>query len=194
MAENREIKKPSKDPLDRINAIINNSEYQDWIVANNRAEYGSEYCRHGLEHALDVARIAYELWLDSKGNPLAKEIVYAAALLHDIGYWSKFEELNCESNDHTDCECGCHEHDHEAEQETPAQVGAALAEDILFEAGYHPAMIAEIQKAILNMENSESREGLSVILRRANELSRPCFLCPMRENCGKKHKNARLVY
>lgn len=193
MTEEREIKKPSKDPLDRINGIINNPEFQDWIVANNQAEYGSEYCRHGLEHAFDVARIAYELWLDSKGNPLAKDIVYAAALLHDIGYWSKFENLH-EEHDNDDCDCGCHNHDHQKEeQETPAQVAAALAEDILFDAGYHPAVIAEIQKAILNME-TEKGEGLSVILRKANQLSRPCFLCPMRENCGKEHKNVRLVY
>ena len=188
MADVKEIKKPSKDPLDRINGIINNQEYQDWIIANNQAEYGSEYCRHGLEHAFDVARIAYELWLDNKGNPLAKDIVYAAGLLHDIGFWSKFEDLN-EHDD--DCDCGCH--DHNAEQETPFQIGAALAEDILFEAGYHPAVISEITKAILNMDN-DVKEGLSVILRKANELSRPCFICPMNDKCDKKNKNLRLVY
>ena len=192
MTEEKVIKKPSKDPLDRINAIINNPEYQDWIIANNQAEYGSEYCRHGLEHAFDVARIAYELWLDHKGNPLAKDIVYAAALLHDIGYWSKFEDLHHDDCEDDDCDCGCHGHDDE-QQETPFQVAASLAEDILFEAGYHPAMIGEIIKAILNMEK-DSKEGLSVILKKANELSRPCFICPMKEKCEKEPKNLRLVY
>lgn len=194
MEKNKEIKKPSKDPLDRINGIINNEEYQDWIVANNQAEYGSEYCRHGLEHALDVARISYELWLDNQGNPLAKDIVYAAGLLHDIGFWSKFENID----EHDDCDCGCHEHhnhEHEknAEPETPFQVGASLAEDILFDAGYHPAVIAEITKAIINME-TDAKEGLSVVLRKANELSRPCFVCPMKNKCDKNNKNLRLVY
>lgn len=189
MLKNREIKKPSKDPLDRINAIINNSEYQDWIIANNQAEYGSEYCRHGLEHAFDVARIAYELWLDHQGNPLARDIVYATALLHDIGYWSKFEALQDDSEEN----CCEHTADLNDNQETPFQTAAVLAEDILFDAGYHPAMIAEIQKAILNME-TDSKEGLSVILRRANELSRPCFICPMKNKCQKEPKNLRLVY
>jgi uncharacterized protein len=190
MSKAEDIKKPSKNPMDRVNAIICNQEYQDWIIANNQAEYGSEYCRHGLEHAFDVARIAYELWLDHQGNPVAKDIVYAAALLHDIGYWSKFEDL------HVD-ECDCHEHGDECdcggEQETPFQVAASLSEEILAEAGYHPAVIGEIIKAIRQMD-TDSKEGLSVILRRANELSRPCFLCPIQASCDREPKNTRLEY
>jgi uncharacterized protein len=182
MAETVEIKKPSKDPMDRVNAIINNKEFQDWIVANNQAEYGSQYCRHGLEHAFDVARIAYELWLDNSGNPVAKDIVYAAALLHDIGYWSKFEDLTENSAD-----------DEDIEEESPFVVAASLAEEILFSAGYHPAVITEILKAIKNMD-TDSKEGLSVILRKANEMSRPCFICPMVEKCSKEPKNKRLEY
>ena len=192
MAEAREIKKPSKDPMSRVNAIINHKEYQDWIIANNQAEYGSEYCRHGLEHAFDVARIAYELWLDHQGNPVAKDIVYAAALLHDIGYWSNFEDLH-EHGGH-DEDCDCHDHDCGCEEEESAfQVGASLAEEILLDAGYHPAVIGEIQKAIRNMDHIGA-DGLSAVLRRANELSRPCFLCPMRQKCAKEPKNLRLEY
>ncbi len=178
MAEMRKIQKPSRDPMTRVNAIINHPEFQDWIVANNQAEYGSEYCRHGLEHGFDVARIAYELWLDHEGNPVAKDIVYAAALLHDIGYWSKFEETDEEGLE---------------EPETPFEVAAVLAEEILLDAGYHPAVIEEIRKAIRNLDTGYG-EGLSAILRRANELSRPCFLCPMRESCTKEPKTKRLEY
>ena len=42
------------------------------------------FCRHDTTHFLDVARIAYIENLEN-GLGLAKEEIYAAALLHDIG-------------------------------------------------------------------------------------------------------------
>ncbi len=42
------------------------------------------YCRHGLEHLLDVARISYIQVLED-GLDYDENVLYAAALLHDIG-------------------------------------------------------------------------------------------------------------
>lgn len=159
------------DPLERINAILMHPDYQSWIIANNQAEIGREFCRHGVEHAFDVARIAYALWLDSGGNPVARDIIYAAALLHDVGKWQQYENP---------------EVDH-------AKAGAELAAGILAEVGYHPLVAAEITKAIAN-HRKPSEEGLSQVLYQADKLSRPCFLCPVAEKCNWKKKNARLVY
>ncbi len=166
MINQKEIKK-----MERVNALLFHDDYQYWIVENNKAEIGREFCRHGLEHALDVARIAYELWLDNGGNPVAKDIVYAAALMHDVGKWCEYDD---KSVDH-------------------AEIGAEMAESILEEVGYHPAVVAEIAKAIRGHRKAGG-EGLAGILYQADKLSRPCYLCPVAEKCNWKVKNEALVY
>ncbi len=171
MAEEQQEPRIIKNPVERINAIIQNPNYQSWIIANNQAEIGREFCRHGVEHAFDVARIAYGLWVDNGGNPVARDIVYAAALLHDVGRWMEYADPNV---------------DH-------AEAGADLAAGILAEVGYHPLVAEEILKAIRN-HRKESKEGLSQILYQADKLSRPCFLCPVIEQCKWKQKNQKLVY
>ena len=40
---------------------------------------------------MDVARIAYILSAD-RAYAVSKEIIYAAALLHDIGKWKQYED------------------------------------------------------------------------------------------------------
>lgn len=159
--------------MQRVNAILLHPSYQTWIIEINRAEQGRDFCRHGVEHALDVARIAYAMWLDNGGNPVAKDIVYAAALLHDVGRWQEYED---------------HTVDH-------AEAGAELAEPLLLEVGYHPAVVAEIVKAIkCHREGAEG--GLAQILYRADKLSRPCYLCPSRRKCRwtEEQKNQELLY
>ena len=156
MKENFSLEKA----MHRVNAILRHPTYQTWIIAINEAERGRDFCRHGLEHALDVARIAYALWLDAGGNPVAKDIVYAAALLHDVGRWQQYAEGGL---------------DH-------AEAGAKLAEPLLLEVGYHPQVTAEIVKAI-RLHSRGGGEGLSAVLYRADKLSRPCFLCSSRAKC-----------
>lgn len=157
----------------RVNAILRHPTYQTWIIAINEAERGRDFCRHGLEHALDVARIAYALWLDSGGNPVAKDIIYAAALLHDVGRWQQYADP---AVDH-------------------ATAGAELAEPLLLEVGYHPQVTAEIVKAI-RQHRTGGAEGLSQVLAQADKLSRPCFLCHSRQQCHwpAEKKNDGLLY
>jgi uncharacterized protein len=147
--------------MERVNLILQNPSYQTWIIAVNQAEMGRDFCRHGVEHALDVARIAYELWLDNGGNPVAKDIVYAAALLHDVGRWQEYQDPTV---------------DH-------AEASAELAEPLLLEVGYHPQVAAEIVKAI-RLHRKGASEGLAQVLYQADKLSRPCYLCGSRQKCS----------
>ncbi len=159
--------------MERVNAILRHPDYQSWIIANNQAEQGRDFCRHGLEHAFDVARIAYALWLDCGGNPVAKDIVYAAALLHDVGRWQQYADPDI---------------DH-------AEASAELAEPLLLAVGYHPEVAAEICKAVrLHRQGAEG--GLAQILSQADKMSRPCFLCPSRAKCAwpEQKKNVELIY
>ena len=94
-----------------------------------------------------------------------------AALLHDCGKWL---EYSGEFQDH-------------------AEASAQLAEEILLEVGFHPQVTQEIVKAVANHRTS-GNEGLSAILYQADKLSRPCFVCPVREKCKWEKKNEELVY
>lgn len=159
--------------MERVNAILHHPDYQGWIIANNQAEMGRDFCRHGVEHAFDVARIAYALWLDNGGNPVARDIVYAAALLHDVGRWQEYEDPTV---------------DH-------AEASAELAAPLLLEVGYHPMVADEIVKAV-RLHRKGASEGLAQVLHRADKLSRPCFLCPSRHKCKwpAEKKNDDLLY
>ena len=54
-------------------------------------ERDRQFCRHQMPHLLDVARIAYIRSLEN-GLGLKKEVIYAAAILHDIGKASQYTE------------------------------------------------------------------------------------------------------
>ena len=99
---------------------------------------------------MDVARITYILLLESDGlvsfcqdNNLsslqaAKEVVYAAGILHDIGRWRQYET----GEDHS-------------------IIGAEMAEEILGRAVFSPQEIRIITRAI--REHREQRQGMSLL-------------------------------
>lgn len=45
--------------MDRVDRIIYNDEYRRLMETVRNKETDRIFCRHGLEHCLDVARIAY---------------------------------------------------------------------------------------------------------------------------------------
>ena len=69
--------------MDRVNAILANEEYKDWMEQIRRSEKERRFCCHGIDHCLDVARIGMLMNLEEKLG-LEPELIYAAALLHDI--------------------------------------------------------------------------------------------------------------
>ena len=70
--------------MKRVNAIFRHSLYQTYYRRLEEAEQGRIFCRHQMTHLLDVARIAYIRSLE-EGLGLDREVIYAAAVLHDIG-------------------------------------------------------------------------------------------------------------
>ena len=71
-------------PLPRVNAIWNHPLFQRQYRALCDFERDRPFCRHDLSHLLDVARLA---WIENLERHLGfdRELVYAAALLHDVG-------------------------------------------------------------------------------------------------------------
>ena len=47
------------DSIDRVNAICNNSLFQEQLKAIAKDERDRKFCKHGMDHLLDVARLSY---------------------------------------------------------------------------------------------------------------------------------------
>ena len=70
--------------MDRVNQIWRHPVYQEHYKKIQELESERIFCRHTPEHFLDVARLMYIYALEEHLE-LSKELIYAAALLHDIG-------------------------------------------------------------------------------------------------------------
>ena len=70
--------------MERVNRILANETFKENMLHLQRLEKDRQYCRHGIDHLLDVARLAYIEDLE-KGLAIEKEIIYGTALLHDLG-------------------------------------------------------------------------------------------------------------
>ena len=70
--------------MDRVNRIWRHPVYQEHYKKIQELESERIFCRHTPEHFLDVARLMYIYALEEHLE-LSKELIYAAALLHDIG-------------------------------------------------------------------------------------------------------------
>jgi len=76
--------------MEQIQKILNHPLYQEQFKLLQDAEKDREFCRHTMEHFVDVARLMYIYTLEEKTN-VSKELIYAAALLHDIG---RYEQIS----------------------------------------------------------------------------------------------------
>ena len=152
--------------MSKINNIISNHDYRDYLQKNAREEANRPFCSHHFEHLLDVARLTYILILEEGSPFISREISYAAGLLHDIGRWYEYQT----------------EADH-------ALYSADLAEPILIEAGFDRSEVDLILDAIRQHRRKdgcrEHRSLLSSALERADGLSRLCFYCKSRTSCNK---------
>ena len=77
--------------MERANRICSHPLWKWHIEQLREAERERIFCRHGIEHLLDVARIAYIENLE-QGYGISQEIIYAAALLHDIGRFLQYSQ------------------------------------------------------------------------------------------------------
>ena len=140
--------------MDRVNAIYRNNEYKKLLHAISDREKDRQFCRHGLQHLLDVARIATIIALDGSID-IKRDVIYAAALMHDTG--------------------------RAVSDSAHAYYSAKLCVDILPSCGYSQEETALIADAVSN--HGEGKDGLAGILRRADRLSRICFECAQADKC-----------
>lgn len=82
--------------MKRVEILVNDTLYNQYLQ-RNKEEEGPQACQNDFRHHMDVARITYILVLEHNdlnyfikehnlsGRLAAKEVIYAAGLLHDIG-------------------------------------------------------------------------------------------------------------
>ena len=134
------------------------------------------FCRHDMNHFLDVARLMMILQLKEKwGVQYSDEIVYATALLHDIGRHLQYKK------------------------KIPHEIASAkIAAKILKDCAFTDSERDLIIEAILNHRNAEviGKQNLNSLLYRADKMSRPCFCCKAEPYCNwdKAKKNLQIKY
>ncbi|MBP0961829.1 MAG: HD domain-containing protein [Oscillospiraceae bacterium] len=155
--------------------ILKNRSYISLINNIESKERNRFFCRHGMEHLIAVARIAYIISLEEQSS-ISKDIIYAASLLHDIGRAEEYETGRSHN-----------------------EAGAEKAEAILRECDYSDNEIKEITEAIRTHGHDgypEKAAPLERLLCMADKLSRTCFNCPAHEECNwaDDKKNETLFY
>lgn len=148
--------------MELVDKILEHPKFIKYMKLNAKAEKKRKFCCHDIQHALDVARVAYIIVLENRYD-LSKEMIYAAALLHDIGKWRQYKEKL----------------DHAGE-------GAVLAQEILQDSGVNEQDTALITDAIRgHRSQDENSSVLSRVLYVSDKTCRMCFRCSMIEECNR---------
>lgn len=158
--------------MDKINEILQNDIFKLNMEKLEKLEENREFCRHGINHSLDVARIAYIMTLEN-GLDYSKDIIYAIALLHDIGRVMQYEK-------------GVSHH----------EGSVIIAEEILKDTSYDDEEISIIIEAIKNHRNKENASEFNKLIFKSDKLSRNCFMCKSYDECywGSNKKNNIINY
>lgn len=145
--------------MKRVRSLLEHPHYRRCLREIEQLERDRIYCRHGLPHLLDVARIATLLAADRQAD-YPRDVIYAAALLHDLGRLKQYTT-----------------------GQPHAQAGAAIAQDILQDTAFTQQEQAEILTAIGGHQNGGTSDSLTQLLYEADEASRMCFACPAADTC-----------
>lgn len=155
--------------MERVQKLTADSDYRRYLCVTAQHEIDRPYCHHDYSHLLAVARISWILCLERQLG-ISQSVVYAAALLHDLGRFAQYEDKRV---------------DHASES-------ARLAVPLLHKYGFTPGEIATIQAAISAHRQSPETltDPFSAILAEADDLSRSCHSCTARDGCYKFNRMA----
>ena len=158
--------------MERVNQICRHPLWKARMEQIQRAEVHRIFCRHDFAHCLDVARLAYIENLE-RGLFVPRELIYAAALLHDTG--RSMEDPGG----------------------IPHEQGSILlAKEILPGCGFDGEEERRILEAIGAHRNREAglKDHLGGLLYRADKRSRNCMACKAAKECNwsSEKKNSRI--
>ncbi|AGC67735.1 hypothetical protein Cst_c07300 [Thermoclostridium stercorarium subsp. stercorarium DSM 8532] len=158
--------------MNRIKKILHHKIYLDCLQKLKEFEKDREFCKHTLEHFIDVARIMYIMALENDDN-IDKELIYAAGLLHDVGRVKEYENG------------------------TPHNIaGLDIIRKIMNDAGFYENEINQVLNAVENhRDENGGRDLLSKYLYEADKKSRNCFCCMAYDKCkwSEEEKNRSIT-
>lgn len=157
--------------LQRYNRLLIDDEYTHLLCRLGELEADRRFCRHGITHLLDTARIMYIIALE-EGLPYDKDIIYAAALVHDIGRVKQYE-IGTPHN----------------------EASADIAGRLLPKCGYTSEETELICNAVRSHRSpvSDKDKSFGALLYRADKLSRLCFCCSAGDECYWSDERKNLV-
>lgn len=149
--------------MEIIEEIRNHPLYVEYYEKLKNVERERKFCCHQMDHLLAVARIAYIVNLEQQMG-IRKEVIYAAALLHDIGKYRQY-----------------------AEKIPHEKASAELAERILAdlpETAFTEEEKRDILRAILGHRRlREDMTEFEKLLYTSDKKSRMCFVCGAEHEC-----------
>lgn len=154
------------------NIILHDKEYMNLLLELEGLEVDRKFCKHNLEHFIGVGRIAYILNLEG-GYGFSKDLIYTAALLHDIGRVLQYKN-GIEHNEGS----------------------VQIAKKFLLKTDYSDDDKKMILEAILHHRKVDEKNVFNEIFYKADKLSRNCFLCASIDQChwDENIKNLDLKY
>lgn len=203
--------------MDRVNDIWKNRIRIAKQADIDRAEEDRVFCKHDLAHLLDVARLAYiealEKGIEVAGKPIKKDLIYACALLHDLGRAEQYEsgldhdlagveiakEVLVQSKfkqDERDAileAIGGHRSHGKAQadqvyQERPADQADQVNQERRVAQAYQEVQSEASDQADQagqseNLQQADLANTLARLIKNADHLSRTCFECPAADQC-----------
>lgn len=157
--------------MNRVDKIFRDSLYRKVLEEIQECEKDRVFCKHNLEHFINMARIAYIKVLE-EGLDVKKDIVYAIGLLHDIGRAKEYKE-NIPHN----------------------IAGVEIAKEILKGKDFSEDEIEIILSGIFHHRKG-SEDPLGKIVYDSDKTSRECFSCKAEKECkwNKEKKNLTIKY
>lgn len=159
--------------MEYVRRLIQETDYLKQMKQLEELERERRFCCHGLNHVLDVARIAWIHALED-GSLVDKEEIYLAALLHDLGRILEYQE-----------EIPHHE------------AGRKLADTFLSRIGYPAEKRSRITAVIgEHREKDKLKDEFTELIKSADNSSRNCFYCEAEKECkwSTDRKNKTIIY
>lgn len=160
----------------RVNEIVTSPLFREYYSRLEQLEANRIFCRHQMQHLLDVGRIAWIRCLEEKME-LKKDVVYGAAVLHDIGKSLQYEQRI-------------------PHEEAGAKLAGMILDQLPEDAAYTEAEKKAIVTAVRGHRKLRSDpEVLERLLYESDKASRMCFACHAEADCNwsTEKKNREIV-
>lgn len=162
--------------MPRLNAVVNHELFQSYYGRIKECETDRIFCCHQIEHLLDVARIAYIKNLE-EGLGYDKELIYVAAILHDIGKAFQYRQ----------------QIPHEIAGERIARrILGSLSEDVRFTEEEQELICMAVKG---HRRRKDKMEPIEELFYESDKRSRMCLFCTAEKKCNwdKAEKNMEIM-